>query len=118
MPTPDELPDELKGFPRLDAIRVTGRTFLEDLPRLEAIMLAAFRETEVKSKRLSRWIENVIKLKKSDPEAADRLLAPVVDLVPKYFPSTSIHGEGVPRDNVNIIGRWECLTKLPPATEK
>jgi tetratricopeptide (TPR) repeat protein len=112
MPKEIDLPDELKEFRRLDAIRLTESGFSDCLRLLDVEMSRLLEENEHEQQVVFKQIDEVLELKERDPEAADRIIRRWADVVPKYIPGKSVHGEGVPKENMEILGLWECTATI------
>jgi hypothetical protein len=112
MPEEGYLPDALKQLRRLHALRLTWSGLAEGISLLQVEMAHLFEDLQRDRRFAMAQLEKLAGLKERDPAAAAPHIARLVDLVPKYVPGKSEHGEGVPMENVELAGAWECTATV------
>jgi tetratricopeptide (TPR) repeat protein len=113
MPGGEDVPDELKEFCELHALRLTEAGFARELVLLQEAMARLVEAKRLERQAAFKRFDEILELQKGDPEAAKRLLQPVLDQLPKYIERESVRGEGVPEASVELAGLWVCTATSP-----
>jgi tetratricopeptide (TPR) repeat protein len=113
MPGGEDVPDELKEFGELHALRLTEAGFARELGLLQEGMTRLVVAKRLEQQAAFKRFDEIVELQKRDPEAAKKLLKPALDQLPKYIERESVHGEGVPEGSVELAGLWVCTATSP-----
>jgi hypothetical protein len=112
MPSPEELPAEIADIRQLHALTLTGDGFDEQLEHILGEAAKKVVQRAVRKVVFEQELEAQEELEQRDPAQAEeklrQLTRPGIEKLMKVMFETATAGRGVPSEDVELEGSWEC----------